>query len=490
MSLISDLSKRFRAELVGRIIDVISGGILIVALAHLLDPNAYGLLFLAISIFGMAEILSRFGIAKSAARFIVEHRGSNPTQITYILKFSFIYNIVMIIIVSVVFLLSHAHIAYLLEEPDLVPLLIVGVLYIAFSTLVVFNRHVLQGFEAIEISALLNAGVSIIQLLFAVGFVLLGYGVIGALVGYILGFIIISILGLSYIYIQYYRGGEKRDTEIDLQRQIVSYSFPLIATNSANVLAKQVDTILVGFFLNPTAVAFYTISKQVITFVETPISALGFTLSPTYAAQKTSGNSETAARIYERAFSYGLLLYVPGAAGLILISEPMIRIIFGSDYLGAVPVLQILSIYAILQSITKITSEGLDFLGRAQERAILMVITSVLNAVLNIILIPIVGVIGAAIATVITYSIYTVGTVFLITIELKISVKFLFQRIAVAISISVIIYLIVSQFIEYITGFITLFAIVGLGVVIWLSLLHILGVFNVRKSYEKVIGSD
>ncbi len=64
------------------------------------------------------------------------------------------------------------------------------------------------------------------------------------------------------------------------------------------------------------------------------------------------------------------MLYIPAAAGLILVSEPLIYIVFGEEYAGAVPVLQILGIYAVLQSVKVLTDNGLDFLGRARERAI------------------------------------------------------------------------------------------------------------------------
>ncbi len=464
MSLISDISERFRAEFTGKIIAAISGGLLTVALARLLTPDNYGLLFLAISILGTLKLFSQFGIAKSAARYIAEYKETNPTQLSHIVRFSFLLNLSTIAIVCVFLFSLNEFIAELIGEPDLIPLLEAGVFFIIFSTLLKFVRSVLQGFEAIKPAATLIALDRSARLVFAIGLVLLGFEAIGALTGYIFAYGIAAVIGLIYIYSKYYRTIVSADLEQGIRRQIAEYAFPLTITGTAGILDKRIDTVLVGFFVGPAAVAYYTISRQISQFITTPVEALGFTLSPTYESQVAKGDSKVAARIYEQALSHTLLLYIPGAAGLILVAEPMIDFVFGPEYLGVVPVLQILSIFVVLQSVKLLTDNGLDFLGRARDRAIIKSVAAILNFGLNLVLIPRMGVIGAAIATVATDAIYTFSTVYIMNTELDIQYKNLIWDLIIILFISglmsIIVYIIklsisglASLIIMFITGF-------------------------------------
>lgn len=481
MNLVSTLGDRFRAAFAGQIVSVISGAVLTVALARLLDPDGYGLLFLAISVLGIIKLFSKLGVAKSTAKYIAEYKETDPGQLRNIIRFGFLLNLGVIIVVCVVLLFTHEYIAQLIGEPDLVPFLLFGVFFIVSSTILTFIRLALQGFEAIEATAVLRIIDRGSRTALALGLVVLGYGALGALVGYILAYLLAAFVGLVYLYRRYYQSFSVEIVESGLKRRIAEYTIPLTATSTANVLDKRVDTILVGFFIGPVAVAYYTIGKQVVQFIETPMSALGFTLAPTYGAQQAKGKSNTAAQMYEESLSHGLLLYIPAAAGLVLVAEPLIQLVFGTDYTGAIPVLQVLAVYAVLMSVTKLTSNGLDYLGRARERAIVKGISAVLNVVLNVILIPWIGVVGAAVATVITYSMYTLANVYIMHTELDLRIKLLLEKTGCVLVITIIMSVVVFLLLDYITGFFTLFGVITVGVVVWAVLSVGTGLLDIKQ---------
>ena len=482
MSLTTSLLSRFKAQFASQIISAIASAVLVIGLARLLDPNAYGLLFLATSIFGTLELFARLGFAKSAARYIAEYKEKSPDQVPHIIRNSFAFISITTLCVATALVVGNQYIAEFVGEPELAPFLVLGFLYLGFGTFGAYIQKVLQGFEAIELAALLNVLERLSQLFLVLGFVVLGFGAIGALWGYILSYMLAAALGLGIIYKRVYRKGKIAPSiEPGLRRRMAEYSIPLTATSGANVLDKRVDTILVGVLLNPAAVSYYVISKQVVDFIEAPISALGFTLSPTFGAQKADGNIEQASRIYETALTHSLLLYVPAAAGIILVADPLVNLVFGADYVGAVPVLQVLGLYVILKAITKITSNALDFLGRARARAIVKGVTSVLNVILNLILIPIFGVVGAAIATMITYSMYTFANVYIMSQELDIRFKLVLQNVTSIAAVTGAMSLVVFGLLGYIQGWITLFAVIGTGVLIWAILSIFVGLLDIQK---------
>jgi len=259
---------------------------------------------------------------------------------------------------------------------------------------------------------------------------------------------------------------------------------PLTVTSSANVIDKKVDTVLVGFFLNPTAVAYYTLSKQVVTFIQAPMSAMGFTLSPVFEAENAKGNGQTAARIYERALVSALLFYIPAAAGLALIAEPLVNLVFGDEYSGAVPVIQVMAGYAVVLSIAILTSNSLDYLGRARDRAILKGVTSILNAIFNIILIPRIGVVGAAFSTVITFAMFTMGTVYVMSLEFDLRVLWILNQTLYIIIVTIIMSLSVFTVTMYVSGYISLILVICLGVLIWISFSSLFGLINLNDVFK------
>jgi O-antigen/teichoic acid export membrane protein len=483
MGLQSKLSTQFRAEFLARIISILSGGVLTVALARLLDPDLYGLFYLSISILGMAILFSKLGIARSGSRYIANYKETNPDQIPHILKFTIKLNTITILIASLLLLLSYETISLIVGEPELVPLLLLGTLYLAFKTLFYLCRLLFQGFEDIKRSALINAIQGSARTVIAVVFVIVGFGAIGALLGYILAYALAAIIGFLILY-KNYNFSETSKREPNLRRRIAEYSLPITLTNTASVIDRKFDTVLVGFFLDPLSVAFYTVGKQITEFVEAPISALGFTLAPTYEAQKANNNNREAARLYEKAISHGLLVYIPAAVGLILVADPLIELIFGPEYIGAVEVVQVFAIYVVVVSISDITSNGLDFLGRARERSIARGISAIGNVALNILLIPSLGVIGAVIATVITYSFYTFVNVYIMSDELNIYWGNILWKVVKIVMISAIMGVVVYSIVGYVTGIITLLAVISFGVLVWMSLSIYVGLIDTNTIYN------
>lgn len=482
MSLVKRLGTQFKAEFAGQILATVAAALLTILLARLLDPDAYGLLFLAISIFGVLGLFSQMGIAQSGARYISEYKEKDPTQIPYILRISIVYNLITISTSAIVLLLTYDYIATLIGEPSLVPFLLYGVFYLLFNALNFFVRNILQGFEMIKLSATFYALNQVSRFVFAIGFVLLGFGAFGAFIGYILSLALVSSIGLYIIYTRFYnRENSTESPDIDLRRRIGEYALPLSVTNTAHALDQQFDTILIGVFIGPVAVSFYTVSKQLVGFIEVPMSALGFTLSPMYGAQKAEGNIEQASRIYETTLEHTLLFYIPAAVGLILVAEPTIQLVFGRDYLGAIPVLQVLALYGVLQAVALNTNGALDYLGRARSRAIARGITAVLNVILNIILIPLIGIIGAPVATVITHGIYTFISVYIIHIEFGLRIRYLVRRIIHFIAITIVMALAVLSTIDFIEGWISFVAVIALGTIIWGVLAVATGILDLYK---------
>ncbi|RQG90180.1 flippase [Natrarchaeobius halalkaliphilus] len=443
------------------------GGITLLLTRVFLEPDEYGLVFLAIAVFSIATVVGSLGIPKSTAKFLAEYREKDDAQVHHVVRISATALAAVVVLVSLSFYFLSDWIAGVYDEPALAPLLAIGAAYIVVKVAYVYVRISFQGFGRVPLSAATTAVSSVGQLGCVVLFLSLGFGTIGAIGGYVAGYALGVAFGavfLGRLLREYPRSGPP---ESGLARRILEYSVPLTASQGGNLLYKRVDTLLVGFFLTPLAVGFYELAKQVSEFVIAPANSLGFTVAPTFGEHKSGAKLERAARVYEQSFEVILLLYLPAVAGIVLLAEPGIQFVFGPAYAGAAPVLQIFSAFVLFQALDKITNDSLDYLGRATERAIGKGITGTLNVGLNIALIPTIGVVGAAISTAVCFAIMVTYNVYLIDCELPLDRHRMAKSIAAVSVVTGGMTAVVYAAQPYVDGLFTLFGAVAVGVFVW-----------------------
>jgi O-antigen/teichoic acid export membrane protein len=474
--------RSFRAMFSARILHMVASGVLMVVLARfLLSQEEYGTLGAALAVLGVVQLFADLGFAKSGARYVTEYREKAPGQVPHVVRTAVGYRAVTLLAVTVAFALVAAPIAGLVGQPELAPLLVVGAGYVVAHSAFTFSQVLFQGYNEMTYTARIRAVGSIGRLVLAAAFVVVLGGAVGALVGYIAGYGLGGALGLGLLYRQY-REDEAADSPEDgLARRVVRYSVPLTATRGANILDKRVDTILVGYFLNPVAVGYYYLAKQVVGFIQSPAASLGFTLSPAYGEHKAGGEADHAARIYQTTLQYVLLLYVPAAAGMVLVARPAVELVFGAKWLGAVPVLQVFAAYTVLHAVSNVTGDALDFLGRARERAVAMAGGSIANFLLNLVAIPAFGVVGAAAATVVTHSGMLAVTLWVIHAELSLSVGELVRHLLSVLAVTAAMSAAVLAVLAQVGGALALVVSVLAGVAVWAGLSVAGGLLDLQR---------
>jgi len=469
MTLADRLASGTKAVFGGNLLGMLAqGGLVLVLTRVFMTPDEYGQLNFALSAFGVVVILATLGLPKSAARYVTEFGERAPDQVPHVVRLSVGYLAALVAVVAAGTLLFGGPVARLAGAPSLVPFVGLGAAWVAARAFTSYFGALFQGFNRVQWSARLRVVTRAGQFAFVVAFVALGFGVAGALAGYVAGLLVAALVGGFVAYTRFYTDYDAAaEPAADLSKRLLEYSVPLTATRGANVLDKKVDTLLVGAIAGMSGAGFYTVAKQVSNFVSMPAASFGFTLSPALGEQANRKNGDRAARLYEQSLSYVLLAYLPAAVGLVLVADPMVRYVFGADYLGAVPVVQVFAGFVLVNAVNKITTDALDYLGRARARAVVKGATAVANLLLNLLLIPLYGATGAAVATVATYTAYTLANVYVIHGELGIQVARVGRRLGLACVVALGMASAVVLVLPFVSGLVTLFATVGLGAGIW-----------------------
>ncbi len=103
--------------------------------------------------------------------------------------------------------------------------------------------------------------------------------------------------------------------------------------------------------------------------------------------------------LYEKSFKYLYIIGLPISVGLYLLSPKIIEFFYGKEYLGAIIALQIISWYLFIKFLNFLLGIVLSSADEQNKRMLSQGTTALFNVVLNLILIPKMGYIGAALST-------------------------------------------------------------------------------------------
>lgn len=241
---------------------------------------------------------------------------------------------------------------------------------------------------------------------------------------YLAGFQVISIMGATLGTLYYGNRYLTFSREVDWTWfwKLLHYGKYVFGTNLSTMLYKNIDTFMLGFLLNPVAVAMYRVCISINNFLEAPTQSIAQVVFPQGARTAKNGTKEDIKNLYENAVGGILALIIPGAIFLLLFPKFVLFVVAGEKYLDAVPLLSLTVCYALFFPFGNQFGTILDSIGKPKINFFFILGSAILNVILNILFIQQFGLLGAAYATLITY-----GTTFVlhqITLYNMFGVKF------------------------------------------------------------------
>jgi O-antigen/teichoic acid export membrane protein len=171
------------------------------------------------------------------------------------------------------------------------------------------------------------------------------------------------------------------------------------ASQGLSLINYNFDSVLLGFFLGSAAVGWYGAAyKPVTVILAMPLTyfvGLFPALSRTYQEDRDEFSDTVV-----RSFRLTSIFAVPLGIGGVFLAGPVIDLLFGAAYSNSVPAFQILSWSATLVILRGTYRQSLNAAGRSKLDLRCAGASAALNVVLNLLLIPRYGILGAAIATV------------------------------------------------------------------------------------------
>jgi len=159
------------------------------------------------------------------------------------------------------------------------------------------------------------------------------------------------------------------------------------------------DVLVIGYFLSTVEVSNYEVAWRVTMLSLFVTIALATTLFPQISNWDSTGDYDKITESITQAIAFATFITLPALVGGGLLAGDILSLLFGPDYRVAATVLVILLAEKVVRSVHFVTHRallGLDFSGLAARATLL---TIVVNIGLNVLLVPVFGIEGAAVAT-------------------------------------------------------------------------------------------
>ncbi|MDG5761741.1 polysaccharide biosynthesis C-terminal domain-containing protein [Natronococcus sp. A-GB1] len=241
---------------------------------------------------------------------------------------------------------------------------------------------------------------AILQLAYSTGWI--GTGVVLTTIGYgLYGLVYALIVGylaklLWAIHRQRTPFGKPN---LALGWSLAGYGVYSIIPSIDGEVHNWMDIFLISLFMTPAAVAAYEFAWRISEVFKVLISAISETIFPQISAWDAEGSVQQLEEMIPRAITPGLILVIPATAGAWLLGEELLEIVFGAEYAVAGGALVILLAGKAPRMIRAVVGKCLLGIDRADRVTIAAVVDIVANVVLNIILIQLFGLAGAALGT-------------------------------------------------------------------------------------------
>ncbi|MBL7826724.1 MAG: flippase [Saprospiraceae bacterium] len=179
----------------------------------------------------------------------------------------------------------------------------------------------------------------------------------------------------------------------------------VLGTNLSTMFYKNIDKLVLGYMLGPSAFAVYDAAGKVTQLVEAPSFSIASVVFPQGALRMKNEGTAGIKRLYERSVGSILALILPFIVLVLAFAEPLIRLIAGPGYTEGANILRITAFFGLFLPFAVQFGTVLDATGKPEVNFRYTCFTAVLNLGLSMVFIPASGLSGAATATLAGYAI-------------------------------------------------------------------------------------
>ncbi|MCX6776186.1 MAG: flippase [Candidatus Micrarchaeota archaeon] len=362
-----------------------------IALGRLMGPELYGVFGVVLGLMSIVMLIPSSGVPIAVSKFI----SCNEKSAGSILKESLKIQLILCTVIFLIYFSSAGLIATALSDERFilyVRLTSVSIFLVGISS--VYSGY-LNGVRHFGKQSLVSIAHSLTKLT-AILLVVMGLGVLGAVFGYLLSYLAALLLALWFSRLV--TGDGKFEW-----RKILYFSMPVIAYSVFSNLLPNIDILMIKSLLrNDSLVGYYNSASTIGRLFYFLVGTLFATLIPAISVSIAAGNQKKANRYVTSSIRYSLMLLIPISLVVSATASDLASFVYSSAFAQAGEPLSIfifgISFFTLLSGLASMLIAA----GKPKHCMLILGLVCLLSLALNFLLIPVMGIKGAALASTIS----------------------------------------------------------------------------------------
>lgn len=398
MTAIQRIAKNFLFLAVAGVIAGLISFVATVYLARVLGPGDFGKINFAIAIIAYFMLIANLGLPMLGTREIARDKDKIGDYVGHIVAMRLAFAaMAFFLLLLFVFLINKP-----LEVKYLIILFGLGLFPFALQLLWLF-----QGIEKMEYMAISQIIGAILYVAAIFYFIRSPEQLLAVPLIYVICMLFLPALFLAFIFVRHF-GIVKPKFEASFWKSLLWQALPMGFSFIMVQIYYNFDTIMLGFMRSNEEVGFYNAAYRII-FLLLPLGGFYYTAIFPVISNYYKTSLESLQRLLSGTAKLMVTIGLPLAIGGTILAKPLMSLIYGSEYNSGIIAFQILIWAVTITWIGGAYGNSLIACDRQNKVAVRVAIGAAGNIVLNLILIPPYGIVGASIATV-----FTEGIVFLL----------------------------------------------------------------------------
>lgn len=379
-----------------------------------IGAEIYGLFSISLAVLNVVVTLSIIGLDTAIVRYISHYKGIGEVSkvkgtINFALKIAIVNSLFFAILL---FALSDKLSISLFHNPQLAFFLKMISFAIPPTVISVVLLPTLRSYLYVKYTVYIKLVLeSLSKVVFILIFLILGFKIFGVVMAYNLA--LFGTLVLSWYYVKKKVFSKLKGIKpiSPPKKELIFYSLPLIFNESSIIMILWIDTFMISYFLDARLVGIYNVVILIVLLMGLIPYSLVYLFLPILTELHSQNKKSIFSLLYKTCTKWIFATNLVVFSLFFLISREFLNVFFGKEYIKdtlkifdmtfplSVVVLAILLIGFLIFYTMSCSKDILLIFKKTKFIALNTIVAAILNIFLNLYLIPIYGLIGAAIAT-------------------------------------------------------------------------------------------
>lgn len=370
-------------------------------IARVYGAEVVGIVALLRSLVALATIFTVIGTKTSILRLIPEYMKKYSATAAYNIyrKTQYIVVGASILTAALLYFGSSLIADALFSKPQLTNLIEIASLFIIVSSLMDLNTSAIRGLRLNRIFALMHLLPDLSKLIILLIATYLFFSPNIPVYSMFAAWLITAITGLVIMQYAFNNRISLNDVSHDMSlKDILSISLPMLLTSSMSFIIGKSGIIILGIFRSETEVGYYSIAVILATLNTFTLSAINTMAASKFSELYHTGNIDELFYVAKKSTRLIFWTSMPLLVSLVIFGIPILGYVYGDEFTAAYPALLLLAFGQFINAISGSTGMFMNMTGHQHKLRNIMMLAAGLNIVLNFLLTPTYGMIGPAIA--------------------------------------------------------------------------------------------